>query len=104
MRFLSAQFEALLKNGLWLRNAQHANRMAQMLKRELSKIPQVKVAYKVEANGVFVKVPRRAIAKLRKRYFFYMWDEAQSMVRWMCSWDSTEADVKQFVDFLRRSL
>jgi threonine aldolase len=104
MRYLSAQFEALLKNDLWLRNAQHSNRMAQVLKRGLSKIPQVKVGYKVEANGVFVKLPRRAIAKLRKRYFFYMWDEAQSMVRWMCSWDTTEADVKQFVEFVRSSL
>jgi len=104
MRFLSAQFEALLKDGLWLHNAQHSNRMAQMLKRELSKIPQVKIAYKVEANGIFARLPRRAIAKLQKRYFFYMWDDAQSMVRWMCSWDTTEADVKQFVDFVRRSL
>jgi threonine aldolase len=104
MRYLSAQFEALLKDNLWLRNAQHANRMAQILKRELSKIPQLKLAYKVEANGVFVKLPPRAITKLRKRYFFYMWDEAQSMVRWMCSWDTTESDVKQFVDFVRRSL
>ena len=57
MRYLSAQFEALLKDNLWLRNAQHANRMAQMLKRELSKIPQLKLSYKVEANGVFVKLP-----------------------------------------------
>jgi threonine aldolase len=104
MRYLSAQFEALLKDGLWLRNAHHANRMAQLLKRELSKIPQVKIAYKVEANGVFVKVPRRAIAKIQKRYFFYMWDEEQSMVRWMCSWDTREADVKQFVEFVRKSL
>jgi threonine aldolase len=103
MRYLSAQFEALLKDNLWLRNAQHANRMAQVLKRELSKIPQVKLAYKVEANGVFVKLPSRAIAKIRKRYFFYMWDEGQSMVRWMCSWDTTEADVKQFVKFVRRA-
>ena len=104
MRYLSAQFEALLKDNLWLCNAQHANRMAQLLKRQLSKIPQLKIAYGVEANGVFVKVPRRAIAKIQKRYFFYMWDEAQSMVRWMCSWDTTEADVKQFVEFVRRSL
>ena len=104
MRFLSAQFEALLKDGLCLRNAQHSNRMAQMLKRELSKIPQVKIVYKVEANGIFAKLPRRAIAKLQKRYFFYMWDDAQSLVRWMCSWDTTEADVKQFVEFVRRSL
>jgi threonine aldolase len=104
MRFLSAQFEALFKDELWLRNAQHSNRMAQLLKRELSKIPQVKIVYKVDANGVFVKIPRRAVAKLQKRYFFYIWDDAQSMVRWMCSWDTTEADVKQFVEFLRRSL
>jgi threonine aldolase len=67
MRFVSAQFEALFKDGLWLRNAQHSNRMAQLLKRELSKIPQVNIAYKVDANGVFVKIPRRAIAKLQKR-------------------------------------
>jgi threonine aldolase len=104
MRYLSAQFEALLKDDLWLRNARHANRMAQVLKRELSKIPQLKLAYKVEANGVFVKLPRRAIAKIRKRYFFYMWDEEQSMVRWMCSWDTTEHDVKQFVESVRSSL
>ena len=102
MRFLSAQFDALFKDDLWLRNAQHSNRMAQLLKREVSKIPQVKIVCKVEANGVFAQIPRRAIAKLQKRYFFYVWNEEQSVVRWMCSWDTTEADVKQFVEFLRR--
>jgi threonine aldolase len=102
MRFLSAQFEALFKDNLWLENARHANRMAQLLKREVSKIPQVKVVYKVEANGVFAQVPRAAIAKIQKRYFFYPWDEARSVVRWMCSWDTTEADVKQFADYLRK--
>jgi threonine aldolase len=100
MRFLSTQFETLFKNDLWLQNARHSNRMAQLLKRELSKIPQVKVMYKVEANGVFAKIPRRAIAKLQKRYFFYVWNEEQSVVRWMCSWDTTEADVKQFVEYV----
>jgi len=102
MRFMSAQFDALFKDDLWLRNARHANRMAQLLKREVSKIPQLKIVYTVEANGVFVQIPRRAIAKLQKRYFFYVWDEERSFVRWMCSWDTTEADVKQFTDYLRR--
>jgi threonine aldolase len=100
MRFLSAQFEALFNNDLWLQNARHSNRMAQLLKRELSKIPQVKVIYKVEANGVFAEIPRRAIAKLQKRYFFYVWNEEQSVVRWMCSWDTTEEDVKQFANYV----
>jgi threonine aldolase len=104
MRFLSAQFESLFQNDLWLRNAQHANRMAQFLKREVSKIRQVKIVYRVEANGVFAQVPRRAIAKLLKRYFFYVWNEEQSVVRWMCSWDTTEEDVKQFAEFLSRTV
>jgi threonine aldolase len=102
MRFISAQFEALFTNDLWLQNARHANRMAQLLKRELSKIPQVKIIYNVEANGVFAQIPPKAIAKLQKRYFFYVWNEAQSVVRWMCSWDTTADDVKQFAEFLRR--
>jgi threonine aldolase len=104
MRFLSAQFEALFKDDLWLSNAQKSNRMAQLLNRELSKVPQVRIVYKVEANGVFAQIPRRAIAKLLKRYFFYIWNEEQSVVRWMCSWDTTEQDVKQFAEFLRRIL
>ena len=104
MRFIAAQFEALFTNELWLQNARHANRMAQLLKREISKIPQVKIIYNVEANGVFAQIPRKAIAKLQKRYFFYVWNEAQSVVRWMCSWDTTIDDVKQFAEFLRHSI
>jgi threonine aldolase len=104
MRFLSAQFKSLFKDNLWLRNAQHANRMAQLLKREVSKIPRVQIVYRVEANGVFARIPRRAIAKLQKRYFFYVWNEEQSVVRWMCSWDTTEEDVKQFAEFLSRTV
>jgi threonine aldolase len=104
MRYLAAQFTALFENDLWLQNARHSNRMAQLLKHELSQISQIKIAYKVEANGVFAVVPRRAIAKILKRYFFYMWNEEQSMVRWMCSWDTAESDVKQFVEFVRASL
>ena len=104
MRFLAAQFEALFRNDLWLKNAQHSNRMAQLLKREIGKIPGAKIVYEVEANGVFAKIPPRAIAKLQKRYFFYVWDEAQSIVRWMCSWDTTEQNVREFAQFLRETI
>ena len=104
MRFLSSQFEALFKNDLWLKNARHSNRMAQLLKREIAKIPSVKVVYEVEANGVFAKIPRRAIAELQQRYFFYVWDEPQSVVRWMCSWDTTAEDVRQFAGFVQGSI
>jgi threonine aldolase len=100
MRFISAQFDALLSNDLWRKNARQANLMAQLLRKEISKIPGVKIVYKVEANGVFAQIPRPAIAKLQKRYFFYMWDEERSLVRWMCSFDTKERDVKQFARFV----
>jgi threonine aldolase len=100
MRFISAQLEALLSNDLWSKNAQHSNRMAKLLEKEVHKIPRVKIVYKVEANGVFAQIPRQAIAKLQKRYFFYVWNEEQSVVRWMCSFDTTEEDVKHFTKFL----
>ena len=104
MRFISAQFDALLSKDLWLKNAQHSNRMAQLLEKEISKIPGVEVVYKVEANGVFARIPRRAIASLQKRYFFYVWNEEKSIVRWMCSFDTTEDDVKQFARFVTQVL
>ena len=104
MRFISAQFDALLSKDLWLKNAQHSNRMAQLLEKEISKITGVEVVYKVEANGVFARIPRRAIASLQKRYFFYVWNEEKSIVRWMCSFDTTEDDVKQFARFVTQVL
>jgi len=104
MRFISAQFDALLSGDLWLKSAQHANRMARLLQKQLRDIPQVKIVYKVEANGVFAKIPRPAIAKLQKRYFFYVWNEEQSVVRWMCSFDTTEQDVKQFARFVAETV
>jgi threonine aldolase len=104
MRFISAQLHALLSNDLWRKNAQHANRMAQLMQKELGKIPRVKLIYKVEANGVFAQIPRRVITKLQKRYFFYVWDEQRSLVRWMCSFDTTKKDIIQFVEYLSDTL
>jgi threonine aldolase len=100
MRFISVQLGALLTNDLWVANAQHSNRMAKLLEKEVSQIPGVKIVHKVEANGVFAKIPREAIAKIQERYFFYVWNEAESVVRWMCSFDTTEDDVKEFAKFV----
>jgi threonine aldolase len=96
MRFIAAQFEALLTNGLWQRSAEHSNRMARQLEAELRRIPQVRVVWKVDANGVFAQIPRPAVQKIKDRYFFYMWIEEECIVRWMCSFDTTEEDVKEF--------
>ena len=96
MRFVAAQFEALLTNDLWKRSADHANRMARMLEAEVRNIPQVRIVWKVEANGVFAQIPRHSIDKIKQSFFFYPWIEEESIVRWMCSFDTTEDDVKQF--------
>ncbi len=104
MRYISAQLDALLSDDLWLRNARHANRMAKLLERRLREIPGVEIAYKVEANSVFARIPREAIAQIKKRYFFYVWDESESMVRWMCSWDTTEEDIEEFAGFVGKTI
>ncbi len=104
MRFISAQFEALLTNDLWRQNADHANRMAQVLARELGKIPQITITQKVEANGVFALVPKRYVPLLQKKYFFYVWNEETSEVRFMTSFDTTEGDIADFVGLVKKTV
>lgn len=97
MRFLSAQFEALLAGDLWLRSARHANAMARRLADGVGRIAGVDILHPVEANAVFAALPHDVSERLRKRYRFYFWDEATGVVRWMCSFDTSEADVDGFV-------
>ena len=104
MRFLSVQMEALLTGDLWRRNAEHANRMARILEAAVRKMPQVRVWYPVEANGVFVQIPRAATPKIQERYFFYPWIDEDSVVRWMCSFDTTEEDIREFTAFVAEVL
>ncbi len=104
MRFIAAQFEALLTNNLWARNAQHANQMAQRLASELGKIPRITITQKVEANGVFAIVPKKYVPLLQKRYFFYVWNGETSEVRFMTSFDTTEADIADFIALVRKTV
>jgi threonine aldolase len=104
MRFISAQLGALLTNDLWRANAQHSNRMAKLLESEVRQISGVKLVHHVEANGVFAKIPHDAIAKIQERYFFYVWNEEESVVRWMCSFDTTEEDVREFASFVAQTI
>jgi len=104
MRYISTQFEALLSGNLWRQNAAHANRMAQLLAGELGKISQISITQKVEANGVFAVLPKKYIAKLQKSYFFYVWNEAASEVRFMTSFDTTEDDIADFVSLVRKTV
>jgi threonine aldolase len=104
MRFIAVQFEALLTDDLWRRSAEHANRMAQLLEKEVSRIPGVKVVWKVESNGVFAQIPKHAIEKIKEQYFFYMWMEEESIVRWMCAFDTSEDDIRQFAEVVAEAM
>jgi threonine aldolase len=97
MRFVSAQFVALLSDDLWRANASHANSMARRLAEGVRTIPGVTLAYPVEANGVFVILPVGVTEVLQKERYFYVWDEGSGTVRWMTSFDTTPEDVDAFV-------
>jgi threonine aldolase len=93
MRFLAAQFEALLRDELWLELAGHANAMAARLADAIGGLPGVTLTHPVQSNAVFARMPRRVIAPLLEQFQFYVWDERNDEVRLMCSWDTSEDDV-----------
>ena len=105
MRFLSAQFVALLENDLWLRNARHANAMAKSLEEQIRRrFPQLRILYPVEANALFVQLPSHAIKKLQEKSFFWIWDEEESIARWMTTWDTQPEFLEQFLADLKSLL
>lgn len=100
MRYLAAQADALLTDGLWLTLAGHANTMAQRLAAGVAKVPKIKLARPPEANALFVTLPNEAIPALQQRHTFYVWkagSDGTSECRWMCSWDTSEAEVDDFI-------
>lgn len=104
MRFISAQFLAFFEDDLWLHNARHANAMARLLAEKLRNVPRVRITQPVESNAVFAIIPGEAIPRLQEKYFFYVWNEETSEVRWMASFDTTEEDVEGFVQIIRETL
>jgi threonine aldolase len=101
MRFIAAQFAALLSTNLWKKNALHANQMARKLESEIQRIPGIKITQPVETNAVFALLPPEDIPTLQKEFFFYVWSEANSEVRWMTSFDTEDADIIQFARLLK---
>jgi threonine aldolase len=96
MRFLAAQFEALLGDELWRSLADHANRMTARLAAAIAGVPGVRITRPVQANAIFATLPEDAIAHLQEQFDFYVWDEKRCEVRFMCAWDTTVEDVERF--------
>lgn len=104
MRFIAAQFNALLHDELWIRLAEHSNTMAGHLHRLVSEIPSVTLDSIPAVNSVFPTLPPEAIKPLQDWSFFWDWDIGRSQVRWMTSWDTTIGDVEQFAAGVRHLL
>ena len=104
MRFVAAQFEALLTNDLWLTNAAHSNAMALRLADAVRDIPGVTLTREPTVNSVFATLPAAAIPRLQDRSFFWMWDETANEVRWMTAFDTNPADIETFAAMLREEL
>jgi threonine aldolase len=97
MRFLAAQFLALIEGELWRQNASQANAMAARLARGLDSVPGVDVVYPVEADAVFARLAPKHIAELQRSWMFHVWDESSSIVRWMTAFDTRESDIDAFL-------
>ena len=104
MRFVSAQFEAYLQDDLYLQNAFCANKMAKLLAKRLQEIKEVTVTQEVEVNSLFVILPEHIIETLQQKYHFYTWNEATNEVRLMCSFNTKEEHIDEFINDLKTLL
>jgi len=110
MRFMSAQLLSLFEGGLGLRSAGQANAMAARLRSALEagiadgSITGLSFSQQTQANAVFAILANDAADRIRERVRFYDWDRALGQVRWMCAFDTTEADVDNFVSVIREEL
>jgi threonine aldolase len=100
MRFVSAQFIALLEDDLWLRSARHSNAMARRLYEAVRSLPGVKVTREPQANAVFAIIPAEVASQLQSQFGFETWDASTGEVRWVCSFDTTADDISAFADAL----
>jgi threonine aldolase len=101
-RFIAAQFMEFLGTELWLKNATHANAMAQLLYNGLCKSPFAEVTQVPQANAVFARIPRYLVAKLREVAFFYVWNEQSFECRLMTTWDTQAEEIERFLQALNR--
>lgn len=101
LRFVAAQFSALLDGDLWLRSADHANRMCARLAAALGGAPGIELGHPPEANALFARLPRAAVSALAERYLIGLWDEQRSLARFMTSWATAEQEVDAFAAALR---
>lgn len=102
MRFLAAPWVGLLEDDVWLRNAAHANRCAEILAAMLRKLPGVEIVFPPEASAVFLRLPPATAEALHARGWHFYNFTAPDVYRLMCSWATGESDIDDFIRDARR--
>lgn len=99
-RFVAGQFAALLRDGLWLRTAAHANAMAARLGAGFERLG-LRLAVPVEANEVFVELDADTHRRLGETYAVHQPDLDAPVVRFVCAWSTTDGEVDDLLQTLR---
>lgn len=103
MRFASCQFLAYFQDDLWKHNAIHANKMAQKLRKRILSVADFEFTQSTDANILLLKMPKPIIEELLKNHFFYIWNEQENEIRLVTSWDTTEEDILNFSNNLKKA-
>jgi threonine aldolase len=101
MRYLAAPWIGLLRDGALLRHAAHANAMARRLADAMAQIPGVEIVHPCQANAVFVAMEEALLDGLRAKGWHFYTFIGTGQARFMCSWDTNEADIAALVGDLR---
>jgi threonine aldolase len=104
MRMLAGPWVGMLTDGAWLKHARHANEMAGLMEKLVRGVEGARVMLPREANSVFVELPEDAIALMRARGWKFYTFIGKGGCRLMCSWDTREEDVREFVEELKEAM
>ena len=103
MRFVAAPWIGLLENDAWLKHARHANRCAALLAKGLEQFAEAELLAPVESNAVFVNLPEAVHRSMREKGWIYHIVSSDRGARLMCSWDTAEEHVTEFIEDLERA-
>lgn len=98
MRYIGAQFAAVYGSSVWHECAASANEKAARLAIG-AQAAGIELAWPAQANEVFAIVPTASVPALQAVVDFYDWEArgVSTVVRWVCSWDTTDEDVDRFL-------
>ena len=104
-RFLSSQLDAYITDGLWLRNATHANDMARKLSEKLSKINSFELTYPTESNEIFIKMPKNIQDHLNNEGYSAIPDDMfDGSVRFVTAWNTNLNDIENLINKIKEKL